>query len=608
MDPELFNVVFSGEVKKGALVDEVQQRLAAIFKMSPEKVCAIFTGRPVTIKSNLELTIAQKYQRAFESAGAICEIIPAQKEPEPLKSVPAENATTTADKPAATKSFPVQPKTSKSTICKPNLSGFWRRILAFVFDTILLGVWGTVLGVFFFDQFAQMGQFGRLVGFVFAILYFGLLNSAVGKGQTLGKRLMKIRVVDAEDGSHISLAKSAWRYVVLSLPFLCNGLVLPLDNQIVTLLLALVVFGMGGLLFYLYLFNRNTRQSIHDLAAGTLVVQCKPGGRLYRPGIWKGHIVITVLWVGLIAVGVLVGFPMISQTGTFPEMLTLQQELMKNKDIHVASVASGVTSIDGKEADWTAVTIVVTDSEKMGEATANQVAYETFAHFPSAKEKDLLRITVNYGYDIGISSRWQNDRYSYPPETWESAIHEQQARNPNVIVEKQGNITNLHVEGSLGKSHDLPCITIDQAKNIYTPADLYASAARCVMDGRDSDGAQIFYLASVYAVYDASRVSDKTASGARQVLILNNFGSLDQEKRDRFTLETEKIKDNNTQKSKDFCRKVKNLGKPDYHPQYMILHGMSNFLDGPEGDGLISDYDPNKNWDEALSALTWCND
>ena len=37
------------------------------------------------------------------------------------------------------------------------ISGFWRRLLAFFLDGIFIGVFGFILGLFFFDFFAQIG-------------------------------------------------------------------------------------------------------------------------------------------------------------------------------------------------------------------------------------------------------------------------------------------------------------------------------------------------------------------------------------------------------------------------------------------------------------------
>ena len=97
------------------------------------------------------------------------------------------------------------------------IAGFWRRVLAFSIDVLLLGMIGFILGLFFFDQFARLGAWGRLIGFFVCLLYFGCMNSALAGGKTLGKRLLKIQVVDVEDKS-ICLPRSCVRFVILALP------------------------------------------------------------------------------------------------------------------------------------------------------------------------------------------------------------------------------------------------------------------------------------------------------------------------------------------------------------------------------------------------------
>ena len=71
------------------------------------------------------------------------------------------------------------------------ISGFWRRIGAFVIDSILLGLLGLLLGLFLEDFFVEIGGWGRFIGFVIAILYFGEMNSKVADGQTIGKKALK---------------------------------------------------------------------------------------------------------------------------------------------------------------------------------------------------------------------------------------------------------------------------------------------------------------------------------------------------------------------------------------------------------------------------------
>ena len=75
------------------------------------------------------------------------------------------------------------------------ISGFWRRGAALMIDWLILGLPMLLLGLLMFRWLAGLGQTGRLIGFVVALLYFGLSNSRLSGGQTIGKRLQGIRVV-----------------------------------------------------------------------------------------------------------------------------------------------------------------------------------------------------------------------------------------------------------------------------------------------------------------------------------------------------------------------------------------------------------------------------
>ena len=424
MDGNRFNVVFSGKIKEGLAIEDVQKRLGETFKMPPERIRQVFTGKPATIKRNLDRALAEKYVRTFEAAGAICSMVPVTEqgvEPQPVQP----------ETPVAEKTEPVpQPQVIQRVIRVPLrlkqeavIAGFWRRLFAFIIDMLLLGLFGSLLGTFFFEQFVQLGQAGRLVGFGIAVLYFGLLNSSIGKGQTVGKRLMKIKVIDATSGHLLALPKAALRYLLLGLPFFCNNLVLPVYNTWAFLLLGLIVFGMGGLTFYLYVFNRKTRQSLHDLVTHTLVVRKEPAGKPPAFSLWKGHLVVSCLWIVLIVCGVFFGGSMLVKKGPFPDMISLQEALTENPDVNTAQVNTGVTYFNGDQTNWTAVTVTVTDPDKMDEETANKIAETTLKRFPDIKQKDILRITLVYGYDIGINTAWSNTYFAFSPTQWAARLN-----------------------------------------------------------------------------------------------------------------------------------------------------------------------------------------
>ena len=88
------------------------------------------------------------------------------------------------------------------------ISGFWRRLLALFLDLVVLGVAFQVLEsgasgkilvdgrAFVVGPFWSLGGWSHLVATCVALVYFGVLNSSIAWGQTIGKRVMQIQVID----------------------------------------------------------------------------------------------------------------------------------------------------------------------------------------------------------------------------------------------------------------------------------------------------------------------------------------------------------------------------------------------------------------------------
>ena len=70
MDKTLYDIYFRGGVVPGENLDTVKVNLAKLFKASDEKIAAMFSGRPIVLKKDLEEASALKYQSIMEKAGA----------------------------------------------------------------------------------------------------------------------------------------------------------------------------------------------------------------------------------------------------------------------------------------------------------------------------------------------------------------------------------------------------------------------------------------------------------------------------------------------------------------------------------------------------------
>jgi len=79
----LFRVIFEGQCVAGTTQQQVQEKLAALFKTDASKFTHWFAGNPITVKNDLPQEQANKYVAALLKAGAIALTQPQEKNTEP---------------------------------------------------------------------------------------------------------------------------------------------------------------------------------------------------------------------------------------------------------------------------------------------------------------------------------------------------------------------------------------------------------------------------------------------------------------------------------------------------------------------------------------------
>jgi len=119
---------------------------------------------------------------------------------------------------------------------------FGQRLGAYLIDIVVTNV-----VVYILTSFMKSGGASLLLSFLISLGYFAVFEGS-GSGQTVGKLLLGIRVVDFETGSHISYGRAFARNIGRWL----SGLVF--------------------LLGYLWMLWDRDRQTWHDKIASTTVV------------------------------------------------------------------------------------------------------------------------------------------------------------------------------------------------------------------------------------------------------------------------------------------------------------------------------------------------
>lgn len=174
-----------------------------------------------------------------------------------------------------------------------------------------------------------------------------------------------------------------------------------------------------------------------------------------------------------------------------------------------------------------------------------------------------------------------------------------------VLAPRKSHAINIEAPGNLAVTHDIGCASSSKLINKYTPADLYRGLAACIQNNNFKDGAFLFAIAGVYGRFDTFRVADKSAHQAISVLQMNTLTTLDKAKRDSLSAEVKKFA-SDPAKLQTTCNKIRKIGSPDYHPRYMIQHGMSAFTGGAANNGLIENFNVKDAWEKALDSYLHC--
>ena len=96
------------------------------------------------------------------------------------------------------------------------------------------------------------------------------MNSVIFNGQTLGKKLLKIKVVNP-DNQPISLVKSFGRYTVLGIPFFLNGAQFSMETMTSFWMYILSNLIFGGLLRGKYVETYLLAESHRSLDCGIMM-------------------------------------------------------------------------------------------------------------------------------------------------------------------------------------------------------------------------------------------------------------------------------------------------------------------------------------------------
>lgn len=155
-----------------------------------------------------------------------------------------------------------------------SISKLWTRIGALLIDLVILAGFGLLLGLVIPNFLIRLGNYGLLFGWMIAIVYQTLFDSKLLNGQTIGKKAVNIRVVN-KNGNTISIGRSFLRSLILWTPYFFLKFPVPsiFTHPVLSFIKILFLSSILLGIVIIYMFNKGTRQSLHDLIVQTFVVR-----------------------------------------------------------------------------------------------------------------------------------------------------------------------------------------------------------------------------------------------------------------------------------------------------------------------------------------------
>jgi uncharacterized RDD family membrane protein YckC len=306
------------------------------------------------------------------------------------------------------------------------VAGRWPRLVALLLDILVVAMVGAVVGMLVGERIAPAGTPGRLWGLLIVVPYLAFFESAHGGGQTFGKALLHIRVVNAV-GQPLSLARSTVRALVLTAPWFANNLRFSRPNLATAWAVwaaAVLTLGMAPASVMTFLLSRRAHQALHDLVVGSYVVEESTLGRPVAARTRRVVAVAAAAWILLVMVAARFEMRAIfSPTGEDP----MTDQLARLPDVSkVIVTTTRRTQLWGTKSSPPSVTVVQVQvwyraPENQVEPLKHDVASAVLWHAQGLGLADAMQLTMTRGWDLGVASWTTSTTEIHTLDQWRAA-------------------------------------------------------------------------------------------------------------------------------------------------------------------------------------------
>ena len=316
--------------------------------------------------------------------------------------------------------------------------GFWIRLLSDFLDVLFLGFVSWLPVLLMKDFFYGLGESGGWMGLLMAFLYTGLLQTSLGSGQTLAKKLLRIQVLKL-DGTFLSFSESVFRYSVVA--FIAF-------HEVIYRVFASSFFGLFPHLrtamgiYFQTAYNlwvwfvicgvilmvpfHPLKQGLHDLLAGTVVVRKGLFSREKLVSLQdekKSKRAYLIASTGFVCAAVLLIFTHLRIIPMAPELRQFMGVIEKVEEAtEFRNTEAGLYVWNVKEGNWNSF-IVSTylsksrfDDKVWLRGEVQKVVSIVVKEVPGIRDYDFIWVQVRSGFDTGLAALNESEGFTFSTE------------------------------------------------------------------------------------------------------------------------------------------------------------------------------------------------
>ncbi len=283
------------------------------------------------------------------------------------------------------------------------IPGLLRRSAAYAVDIFFLIICCVLLLRFTGDLLVWSG-YERLIGLGFTFFYFFILNTKAGKGQTIGSRFLRIKVVK-KDGSFIGFRLSMIRSFVSVAPIFMINLNTSFisENNLAGAVLSLIGITTPLISLFLILTDTVSRRSLQDIAGDSLVVKYDSQPDYPVKSVGKTSLIIAALIIVII-----ISMRLYALFSYGYQLRSLESEIKRFGNLNRVSISKTFEFKDKAIITKIVINAVINDVDSYVDTLSSDIVKLVSERLDYLDDSDIIELTVSYGADIGLYNNYSS--------------------------------------------------------------------------------------------------------------------------------------------------------------------------------------------------------